>query len=271
MFGRSEPLSARPADVVVDRHEPQRSSQAVLPNRPGHLANRRRLHARLNILVANFVKDPPLLEERPIDLQRRDVGVVDVTGAGGGAVEFHDLDALAPLNVFGGRDHRVESAEVEPLEPPGDPIEGRDQFIGHQVPGIKEDGALAFVVHKENSPREPLEIFAELVAADPSILLKRVAFDFPRDVGQVRAQLRAAGLAENQLWEGEVVFQYGSPEGVLEHLLKSGAGTAFYDAIDPDRRDGLTRDFLQALAARHPSADEYLVTHEYVACLARKP
>lgn len=144
-------------------------------------------------------------------------------------------------------------------------------FFSAARAALKQGGRLALVVHKENSPREPLEIFAELVAEDPSIMLKRVAFDFPRDIEQVRAQLQAAGLAEDELWQGEVVFRYDSPEGVLEHLLKSGAGTAFHDAIDPDRRDGLTRDFLHALAARHPSADEYLVTHEYVACIAHKP
>ncbi|MGA2094594.1 MAG: methyltransferase domain-containing protein, partial [Sedimentisphaerales bacterium] len=44
---------------------------------------------------------------------------------------------------------------------------------------LKPSGKLAFVVHKENSPREQLEIFGQLVAQDPSILLKRVAFDFP--------------------------------------------------------------------------------------------
>jgi len=144
-------------------------------------------------------------------------------------------------------------------------------FFSTAHEGLKERGTLAFVVHKENSPREPLEIFAELVARDPSVLRKSVAFDFPRDIEQIQARLRAAGLADVAVWEGAVVFRYSSPEAVLEHLLKSGAGTAFYDAIDAERRDGLTRGFFQALASRHPSAGEYEVSHEFIACIARKP
>ena len=59
-------------------------------------------------------------------------------------------------------------------------------------------------------------------------------------------------------------------EGVLEHLLKSGAGTAFHDAVDPARRDGLQAEFLRRLADRHPSAADYEVSHEFIACVATK-
>jgi len=132
-------------------------------------------------------------------------------------------------------------------------------------------GRLAFVVHKENSPRRPLEIFAELVAQDPTVLRRRVAFDFPRDVQHVEAEMAAAGLRIDDLWQGAVVFHYDRPEEVLEHLLKSGAGTAFYDAIEPDRRQPLTDEFLRRLAEGRESAPGYEVSHEYVACIAAKP
>ena len=64
-------------------------------------------------------------------------------------------------------------------------------------------GRLAFIVHKENSPREPLEIFAELVAQDPSILTKRVAFDFPRDSSHVQNEITAVGLTVEGVMGGE--------------------------------------------------------------------
>jgi MoaA/NifB/PqqE/SkfB family radical SAM enzyme/protein-L-isoaspartate O-methyltransferase len=136
---------------------------------------------------------------------------------------------------------------------------------------LRPGGRVAFIVHKENSPREPLEIFGELIARDPAVLQKRVAFDFPRDAAQIRQQTAAVGLHVDELWEGSVVFRYESPARVLEHLLKSGAGTAFYDALDPVRRPELTDEFLRLLAARQP-ADRvaYEVCHEYIACIARK-
>ncbi len=144
-------------------------------------------------------------------------------------------------------------------------------FFAAASGALRPGGRVAFVVHKENSPREPLEIFGELIARDPAVLQKRVAFDFPRDSGQIRQEMTAVGLHIDELWEGSVVFRYDSPAGVLEHLLKSGAGTAFYDAIDPIRRPGLTDEFLSLLAARHP-ADRagYEVCHDYIACIARR-
>jgi hypothetical protein len=148
-----------------------------------------------------------------------------------------------------------------PLEP----------FFSTAVRALKGGGQLAFVVHKENSPREALEIFAQLVARDPAVMRKRVRFDFPRGVEQTREKLTAAGLEIVRLWEGVVVFRYASPEEVLEHLLKSGAGTAYYEAVDPAKRAGLERDFVGALRERHGDRGEYQVVHDYVAGIARRP
>jgi predicted TPR repeat methyltransferase len=134
---------------------------------------------------------------------------------------------------------------------------------------LNTDGQLGFVVHRENSPREALEIFGELVAEDPSVLRKRVAFDFPRDTDHIRVLLATAGFEPQALWQDRIVFRYGSVEQVLEHLLKSGAGTAFYDAIDPTRRPALTERFLQMLGSRHKPGRDFEVCHEYVACVAR--
>ena len=89
--------------------------------------------------------------------------------------------------------------------------------------------------------------------------------------GHTRQEYYDAGFSDLQPWEGAAVFRYDSPQDVLEHLLNSGAGTAFYDAIAPHRRDALTRDFLEALAARHPPGVDYEVPHEFIACVARRP
>jgi len=135
---------------------------------------------------------------------------------------------------------------------------------------LRTSGNLAFVVHKENSPREPLEIFGQLVAEDPSVLQKRVAFDFPRDMNHVSEQLLSGGFEVAELWDGKVVFHYDTPEEVLEHLLKSGAGTAYYDAVDPRRRKGLEERFLDIIAQRRRGLSKYEVIHDYICCVAAK-
>ncbi|MBM4081458.1 MAG: methyltransferase domain-containing protein, partial [Planctomycetes bacterium] len=144
-------------------------------------------------------------------------------------------------------------------------------FFASAGRALAPGGQLAFVVHKENSPRVPMEVFGELVAADPSVLLKRVAFDFPRDMAQIQREIASASLQVQRLWDGAAVFTYGTAEQVLEHLLKSGAGTAFYNALDPARRKGLEKEFLGRLADLNPPGAKFEVVHDYVACVARKP
>jgi hypothetical protein len=84
----------------------------------------------------------------------------------------------------------------------------------------------------------------------------------------VREQLLPAGFEVVHLWDGQVVFGYDTPDEVLEHLLKSGAGMAYYDAVDPARRKGLEKEFVQTLARRRKSAAGYEVIHEYICCIA---
>ncbi len=136
---------------------------------------------------------------------------------------------------------------------------------------LSRGGKLAFVVHKENSPYEPLKIFGELVAQDPSILQKHVEFDFPRDIKHVESEIVSAGLEVLYLWDGKITFRYDKPDKVLEHLLKSGAGTAYYEAIDPKRRKHQEEQFIKIIADRKKSAAGFEVIHDYVACVAEKP
>ncbi|HNQ88354.1 MAG TPA: methyltransferase domain-containing protein [Verrucomicrobiota bacterium] len=177
-------------------------------------------------------------------------------------VRFRCGDALEALGEGGGFD-RVFSSWVLgyiPLAP----------FFEAARKALVPDGRVAFVVHKENSPREPLEIFGELVAADPAILLKRVAFDFPRDADQIRALAAATGFEIETIGEGQIVFVYATAQGVLDHLLKSGAGTAFHDAIDPARREALTGRFLDVLTRRNRGRSGFEVRHDYVACVMKR-
>lgn len=177
-------------------------------------------------------------------------------------IQFAVGDALALLDSKGPWDLIFTSWVLGyiPLRP----------FFAAAGRALERHGQLALVVHKENSPREPLEIFGELVAQDPSVLQKRVAFDFPRDLDQVRAEVEVAGLEVEHLWEGAAIFLYETAEQVLEHLLKSGAGTAFYEAIDPRRRQSLEQRFLQILASRRKPGQQFEVVHDCVSCIARK-
>ena len=177
-------------------------------------------------------------------------------------VRFHVGDALEALEAGAPFDIVFSSWVLGyiPLKP----------FFAVASRALSAGGQLAFVVHKENSPAEPLEIFGELVAENPSVLQKQVAFDFPRGVDHIRDEMEEANLEVQDLWEGQIVFRYDGAEAVLDHLIKSGAGTAFYDALDPAQRPSLQQQFLGMLRERHAGARAYEVIHDYVACVARK-
>jgi protein-L-isoaspartate O-methyltransferase len=176
-------------------------------------------------------------------------------------VQVHPGDALEVLEQKGPFDVVFTSWVLGyiPLGP----------FFAAACRSLTLGGRLAFVVHKENSPREPTEVFAELVAHDPGVLQKQVAFDFPRDADHIRREMPAE-MDICDVQEGAAVFRYATPDAVLEHLLKSGAGTAFHDAVVPERRDALMAEFVRRLAERHRGPGPYEVAHDYLACIARK-
>jgi MoaA/NifB/PqqE/SkfB family radical SAM enzyme/SAM-dependent methyltransferase len=144
-------------------------------------------------------------------------------------------------------------------------------FFSTVSEALVPNGILAFIVHKQNSPKIPLEIFKELVMEDPSVLMRNVDFDFPENTAHVRKDLEAAGMDVVELGEGHIRFIYPDPQGVQDHLLKSGAGTAYYDAIDPIRRPVLEAGFLERLASQAKCDGGFEVIHDYVWCIAQKP
>jgi SAM-dependent methyltransferase len=204
----------------------------------------------------------------PVDLSEGMISRarIRLAGPAGARVRFQAGDALEALAAAAPCD-RVFSTWVLgyiPLAP----------FFAAAHRALTANGLLAFIVHRENSPKLPLEIFAELVAEDPTILRKRVAFDFPRDDQQIRTLAAAAGFAIDQLDTGAIRFRYATAQDVLDHLLKSGAGTAFYDAIDPARRDALTQRFLDRLDEHRGPDPGFEIRHDYFACVLavrRKP
>ena len=56
-------------------------------------------------------------------------------------------------------------------------------------------------------------------------------------------------------------IHYDTAQQALEHLLKSGAGTAYYEAVVPDRREELSARFVKRLE-EHTSGSSYDVVHD---------
>jgi len=132
---------------------------------------------------------------------------------------------------------------------------------------LRDQGRLAFVVHKLNSPRRELAIFHEILARAPEVLQSQVHFDFPRDIDHLETELDRVGLRTQHIWEDQISFRYDTAEQALEHLLKSGAGTAYYEAVDPNKREELTREFINRLQEQ-TAGGSYEVVHEFLACVA---
>jgi MoaA/NifB/PqqE/SkfB family radical SAM enzyme/SAM-dependent methyltransferase len=133
---------------------------------------------------------------------------------------------------------------------------------------LNRPGRIAFIVHRQNSPEKELRIFYKLVSENPSVLKKRVHFDFPENKDHITRLLKDNAFIPERITGGRIVFPCGSPEDVLAHLLRSGAGTAFYDALDPDWRQSMEESFKQELMRRTRNG-LYNVVHDYIMCIAR--
>lgn len=137
-------------------------------------------------------------------------------------------------------------------------------FVAAAARALGPGGRLAIVVHRDRSPRREMDLFSELVAEDPTVLTQRVAFDFPRGSDHLAGILESEGLHVACSWEDAAVFSYPSAEEVLEHLLRSGAGTVFHAALDPARRPALEKEFLERLGATQAADSLFEVRHDYV-------
>lgn len=212
------------------------------------------------LLAEHFGPSSPIVAA---DISREMMGIARerIRLAGHGNVRFLHGDALKILRRRGPFDLVFTSWVLGyiPLRP----------FFAAAADSLNEGGRLAFVVHRQNSPARELGIFYELVAEDPSVLEKRVHFDFPDGKAHLKTLLEETTFVPEEISEGSITFRCGSPEGVLEHLVKSGAGTAFYDALRPDRRQEMEDRFKRALARGRSPKGTYDVVHDFVLCVAR--
>ena len=202
-------------------------------------------------LTAVDISDGMLIEARK---RTRTKGIKGVRFVSGDAIEVLAADGVFDV-VFSSW-----ALGYIPLPP----------FFRKAYNALKQGGKLAFIVHKENSPYEPLEIFRKIVSEHPSILKKRVEFDFPPDIAHVSDKLVSAQFEIEHLVDGKVVFSYDSPDDVRDHLLKSGAGTVYYEALAPGKRKYFEAEFIKNLTERHKTFKKFEVVHDYISCVARK-
>ena len=115
-------------------------------------------------------------------------------------VEFMQRDAVDALSGLRGLDAVFTSWVLGyiPLQP----------FFAAAAQALSPVGRLALIVHRENSPEEEFGIFSSLVARNPLVMTRRVAFDFPRDGAHLESLVDEAGLAVVDLWEASAVFRY---------------------------------------------------------------
>lgn len=121
-------------------------------------------------------------------------------------------------------------------------------------------------MHRDRSPDRELAVFEDLVARDPTVLTRRVAFDFPRDAEDLRARLASAGLLVKSIEPGRIRFPCANGREVFDHLLRSGAGTVYRDALREDLRPALEAEFVRLLEAS--AARPLDVEHDYFTVVA---
>ena len=143
-----------------------------------------------------------------------------------------------------------------------------DPFFSVAAENLVSDGRLLFLVHRADSPREPLQIFTRLAAEHDGTLFRQVAFDFPEGADDARERLERAGFEIEDLWEDALTFRCADAQAALDHLMESGAGTAYYEAVRPELRDALSRRFVGELAGRYPDGPIDII-HDYIGCVAR--
>ncbi|UCD64004.1 MAG: methyltransferase domain-containing protein [Candidatus Zixiibacteriota bacterium] len=129
---------------------------------------------------------------------------------------------------------------------------------------IRPGGEIGFVAHLDRSPELPFEIFEDLVRENPGVIRKAVLLKFPQESGDVAASLAAAGFEIDYLYDGTFTVVCRDGRGVLDHVMKSGAGSTFYHAIEESQRGRLMEDFVRRVDERSGTSEGIPILHRYV-------
>lgn len=133
---------------------------------------------------------------------------------------------------------------------------------------LKPGGKIGFVAHMDRSPRIPIEVFEEIIMKEPESLEKNILLKFPKDVGEVKDQLKSAGFRNPWLYQGTFNFICHTGLEVYDHIMKSGAGTTFYYSLNPSARNRLSQEFITRINKRFQGQKEICIDHDYVVGIA---
>ncbi|UCE24830.1 MAG: radical SAM protein [Candidatus Zixiibacteriota bacterium] len=129
---------------------------------------------------------------------------------------------------------------------------------------MKPGGEIGFVAHLDRSPEMPFEFFEDLVRENPGVMDKAVRMKFPCDDDDVRASLERAGFEARHLQSGTFTVVCRDGQEVLDHVMKSGAGSTFYHSIQQSHRERLTAEFIRRIDERFGGSGDIPIIHRYV-------
>ena len=134
---------------------------------------------------------------------------------------------------------------------------------------LRKGGVVGLVAHLDRSPLVPIEVFEELTREDPTILQKAVKLKFPLDGKETASELEEAGFEVEWIRQASFDFCCDTGQEVLDHVMKSGAGTTFYYSLRPDVREQMADRFIAKIESRYRDADRIRIGHDYVDVIAR--
>lgn len=136
---------------------------------------------------------------------------------------------------------------------------------------VKPGGEIGFVAHLDRSPEVPFQVFEELVRENPDVMEKAVRMKFPSSDDDVRVALTENGFEPRYLRSGTFTVVCRDGREVLDHVMKSGAGSTFYHAIRPSDRQRLIEQFIKRIEAHYGTSNGIPILHRYaVGTAARK-
>src|SRR5271165_316621 len=122
---------------VASRH------QAVFATGIKQVPHRRGLDTPDAVEVADFKRDPPLLEEHTVSVEEAELGVVNMRCLRSHTVELYNLHVAARHEVLPRSDTNVKTPEEETVEGSGDPVDDFFQGGRNRIASVEKDGSPA--------------------------------------------------------------------------------------------------------------------------------
>jgi ubiquinone/menaquinone biosynthesis C-methylase UbiE len=128
---------------------------------------------------------------------------------------------------------------------------------------LRSGAYIGIIENREDTLKELDDLFIETLLQDPTMLRSAIRISLPADHSYIEKRIIPRGCTILEGFDAESLHAFGSPDEIVNYMMKSGVSAGYIDAIEPGKLDMLIEMIGERIAdigaARIPVVHRYSV------------